>query len=72
VKIAITSTDMVTDVNGVRVRVWNGITERGVKCRVFVHMLRTNADADVAEFEAELKAQPSPIPDRYIDMRHIL
>jgi len=72
VKIAIASTDMITNVKGVRVRVWNGVTERGTKCVVFVHALRANADADLREFEAELKEEPCPYPDRYIDMRHIL
>ncbi len=74
-KIIIQSTDKLTTMDGVPVRVWNGVTERGVRCFVFVHRLAVAADQDTAAFEAELKEQKEPIEithARAIDLRHIL
>jgi hypothetical protein len=60
VKITIESTDLVTTLDGVRVRVWKGITARGVACTVFVHRLSVREGHDATEFEHELAEQASP------------
>lgn len=69
-KITIESTDELTHMDGVPVRVWRGTTERGVPCFVFVHRLAVREDLDVADFERELH-ETLP-PGRVIDLRHIL
>jgi hypothetical protein len=71
-KITITSTDQITRLDDVEVRVWEGTTEDGVACKVFVHRLAVlvRADADVERFEREL-AEKLP-PGRSVPLSMIL
>jgi hypothetical protein len=69
-KITITSTNHLTQVNGVPVRLWEGVTESGIPCKVFVHRLAVHKDHDAAQFEAELAEQLPP--GTMIELRHIL
>lgn len=59
-KMTITSTDKCTEIDGVPVRLWEGVTEAGVPCLVFVHRLAVKKTEDSAQFEAELKEQCPP------------
>ena len=70
-KLTITATNQITHVNGAPCRVWEGVTERGVPCKVFVHRLAVRADLDSAEFDAELSAQLPPI-ELVVDLRRVL
>jgi len=70
VKISIEATDKLTRIDGVPVRLWEGITENGVKCKVFVHRIAVHKDEDSEQFEQELVEQ-LPL-GRYVDLRHIL
>jgi hypothetical protein len=56
----IKATDQVTDINGVPVRLWEGTTANGIACKVFVHRVSVQNDADCSAFEAELKEQMPP------------
>ena len=69
-KITITPTEKLTELEGVRVRVWEGVTERGAKCLVFVPRIAVPTDQPNEEFERELAEQLPPA--RFIDLRHIL
>jgi hypothetical protein len=69
-KLTITSTEKITVVDGSRVRVWNGITERGAKCLVFVHMIAVPNFEPNAEFERELAEQLPP--GEVVELRFIL
>lgn len=69
-KITITSTDQLTTMEGVPVRVWEGITESGIACKVFVHRLAVGIDKTADEFERELREQLPP--GRVIDLRKVL
>ena len=69
-KIQIEVTDQLTDIDGVPVRVWEGVTENRVKCKVFVHRIAVNKAYDLGPFERELAEQMPP--GRYVDLRHIL
>ncbi len=69
-KILIESTDQLTRVNGVPVRVWEGTTEAGTPCVVFVHLLSARSDRDCSEFERELKEQL--LPAELVDLRRVL
>lgn len=72
-KITITSTSTLTHMDGVPVRVWDGVTEDGVACKVFVHMLAvTDAAADTSAFDRDLKTQAEPRELRTISLRQIL
>jgi hypothetical protein len=74
-KITIESTPVLTRINGVDARLWEGTTERGVRCKVFVHCIAVHVREDQGAFERELKerAQPRELDGpRAIDLRHIL
>jgi len=70
VKISIEVTDKLTMIAGVPVRLWEGITENGVKCKVFVHRIAVHKTEDCSQFEQEL-AELLP-PGRHIELRDIL
>lgn len=53
-KISIESTDKLTYVNSIQVRVWKGKTERGVDCLLFVANVGVERNQDHTEFEREL------------------
>ena len=69
-KIAIESTGKVTSIEGVPVRLWEGVTERGTKCQVFVHRIAVHESQDSSQFDQELK-ECLP-PGTFIPLRHIL
>lgn len=69
-KIEIESTYLLTDIEGVSVRLWEGITEGGIKCKVFVHRLAVHNNEDASEFEHELQEQAHP--DSVVSLRQIL
>jgi hypothetical protein len=70
-KIAIEATDKLTMFDGVPVRMWEGVTERGTRCKVFVHRIAVHNDEDSSQFEAELAEQLPPAPQP-INLRQIL
>lgn len=47
-------------IDGVRCRVWEGITDRAIKVEVYVRGIRSNADDDLGELDAELTEMPLP------------
>lgn len=69
-KITIESTDMLTHIDGVPVRLWVGVTEQGTACKVFVHRVAVHNNHDAEQFEKELKEQIQP--GRVFSLRHIL
>lgn len=60
--IAITPTEKVTTIDGVQVRLWEGVASGGVRCRVFVYRVCPLIvhDEDVDEFERALASIPAP------------
>lgn len=69
-KITIESTDMLTHIDGVPVRLWQGVTDRGIACKVFVHRLAVHNNHDADQFEQELREQIEP--GRVFDLRMVL
>jgi hypothetical protein len=63
----ITATDVQTRIDGVPVRLWEGVTEEGTPCKVFVHRVAVHNDHDSSRFEKELEeeaaagASPAPV-----------
>jgi hypothetical protein len=68
-KIIITATDQITQLDGVPVRVWDGVTEDGVACQVFVHRLRVAATEDTSRFDQELQHRLGP--GRVVELRDV-
>jgi hypothetical protein len=62
-------TDRIAIVDGVKCRFWEGVTESGTRCVVFVHRIAVHCDDDLSEFDRELVEGPAP--DKVIvgDMR---
>lgn len=69
-KLTIEATEKFTHVDGVHVRVWDGVTEQGTKCIVFVHRIAVHNSENADQFERELKEQLPPV--RVFDLRHVL
>lgn len=69
-KITILSTKNVTNLDGVSCRVWEGITESGITCKVFVHRLAVALEENQTDFEKELSEQLEP--SRTVDLWHFL
>lgn len=69
-KLEIKATEKLTQINGVPVRLWEGKTESGIPCKVFVHRVAVHNDHDSTQFEAELKEQMPP--GVRIELRQIL
>jgi hypothetical protein len=69
--LTITSTDEITELDGVPVRLWNGVTEGGIPVLVFVHRLAVHESQDQAAFERELMACPPPEPPLPISLRQV-
>lgn len=69
-QITMVSTSHITQLDGVPVRLWEGETLRGTKCKVFVHRIAVANDEDSSQFEQELKEQLEP--GQAIPLRNIL
>jgi hypothetical protein len=54
------ATDQITRLDGVEVRLWEGTTERGIPCKVFVHRLAVHNSQDSNQFEQELHEKMPP------------
>lgn len=59
-KIEMTSTDKITELDGVSVRVWEGVTETGIRCIAFVHRLAVHVEDDAEQFGKELDEKLPP------------
>lgn len=59
-RLTIESTEQITHIDGIPVRVWEGITEDGIPCKVFVHRIAVRDDQDSGRFDRELAEQLPP------------
>lgn len=59
-QITIESTDAITEITGVEARLWEGLTEGGIPCKVFVHRIAVAHREDSSAFDAELKEKLPP------------
>lgn len=62
-KITLESTTQIVEVNGIKCRVWEGVTERGIKVQALIPRIAAHKDSDLQQFEAELEEQRPPSPD---------
>ena len=61
--IHITSTTKIVHLNGVPARIWEGMTESGIRVHCFVTRIAVGKDENVEQFEAELSKQRIPSPE---------
>lgn len=73
-EIRIQSTTQIVEMNGaIKCRVWEGVTERGVRVQVLVPRIAALAGQDLRQFEAELEEHAPPSADvRAFPLRLIL
>jgi hypothetical protein len=73
-RITIESTPCLTTIDGVPVRLWEGVTESGIACKVFVRLLAVREEADRSAFDRELREIQAPgvAGPRAVDMRFLL
>lgn len=69
-ELLIESTDELTTMDGVPVRVWHGTTDNGVKCLVFVHRIAVHKSQDNSLFQAVLLEQLPP--GRHVPLAEVL
>jgi hypothetical protein len=54
-KITIEATAHITSIDGVPVRLWEGVTENGTPCKVFIHRIAAREADDGADLARELR-----------------
>lgn len=59
-KILVESTTKVVELNGVRMRVWEGNTENGIPVHVYIARVAVDARYDCQEFDADLSPTRTP------------
>lgn len=62
-KIIMEPTTKFVDVNGVRTRVWQGKTERGIQCHAYIALIGVARTENAIEFDEELKEVEAPRAD---------
>lgn len=73
-RVQLESTTKLVELNGVPARVWEGVTERGVRCCALVTRIAVSEGDDAGQFAEELQEcrPPSPDVDAAIPARLIL
>lgn len=62
-QVQLTSTSKIVELNGVPARIWEGVTDSGIKCHAYITRIAIDANEPpeaVAEFETELQEQRAP------------
>lgn len=62
-KITIESTARIVNASGIDCRVWEGVTERGIKVQCLIPRIAALKDQDLSQFEAELQEKKAPSAD---------
>ena len=59
----IRSTTKIVTANGIQCRVWEGVTEKGVKVQALIPRVAVQEGQDVSQFERELEEHAAPTPE---------
>ena len=62
-KIILEPTDRIVTVNGIPMRLWRGVTGKGIKVEAIIPRIAASAHDDVSELSAELKETLAPVTD---------
>ena len=75
-KVSLESTTKIVELNGIQCRVWEGETEKGVKCHAFIPLIACHKRDDCSQFREELEEKASPsravLDAHYPDRLHLL
>lgn len=59
-QISMMPTEQITTIEGGPVRVWHGVTARGVACIIYVRRIAVRDGMDTDEFDRELRTVEAP------------
>lgn len=59
-KITVSNTSKIVELNGVPARIWEGETDSGIPVHCYVTRIAVASDADDAQFKAELQEARAP------------
>jgi hypothetical protein len=62
-KATLESTTKIVTINGVPARIWEGVTEKGVRCHAYITRIAVQKDDDASEFEKDLHKCREPSPE---------
>lgn len=72
-RLTMESTTKIITLNGVPARIWEGKTDSGIACHVYVTRIAVDRDEDSSEFERELQEHRAPSPEiQAIPLRMII
>jgi hypothetical protein len=71
-KITVESTTQIVNANGVDCRVWEGMTEHGLKITALIPRIAALAGQDLTQFETELQEMRVPVGFEVFPLRMIL
>lgn len=60
--VTLSATTKIVTFNGIHCRIWEGVSERGVKCHAYIPRIAVANDEDSAQLESELKEMSAPSP----------
>lgn len=61
-KLILTPTDKIVEINGTTTRIWEGRTESGIPCHAHIALVGVARSQDASEFERELREVRAPRP----------
>lgn len=59
-KIILQNTERIVDVNGIKSRLWEGVTEKGILIHCLIIRIAVNSESNHTEFEKELLSCSPP------------
>ena len=72
-KLTITSTDQITEIDGIQVRHWRGVGDGGQKCDVFVHRIAVHKHGPlVGLLDTQLREMGQPGGSKHVPIERIL
>ena len=73
-KITIENTAEMVSLNGVMMRIWEGVTESGIRVQCLITRVAVHKDSDCSQFDRELEETEAPRSDmpRAFPLRMIL
>ena len=72
-RITAESTEKIVAFNGVPARIWEAVTENGIRCHLYVTRIAVSEGEDCSEFDQELQEhKPPSVEIQAIPLRMIL
>jgi hypothetical protein len=70
-RVTVIPTEVITDLDGVKVRLWTGATDSGIKVTLAVRATIVHKDEDCSQFERELVIQLPPL-ERHAEIEDLV